>query len=90
MANAIREVKGGGRSIDPKLAQIAWTEIDPLTNRERQSLRLAGGGPSNSQIANKLHLNEGAVRNYRSETISKPGASNRVDAARIARNKGWL
>ncbi len=90
VANAIREVMKGGRSIDPDLAQIAWTEADPLTNRERQSLRLAGEGLTNSQIAVELHLNEGTVRNYISETISKLGASNRVDAARIARNKGWL
>ena len=90
VANAIREVMKGGRSIDPDLAQIAWTEADPLTNRERQSLRLAGEGLTNSQIADELDLNEGTVRNYISETISKLGASNRVDAARIARNKGWL
>ncbi|MCZ6501253.1 MAG: response regulator transcription factor [Gammaproteobacteria bacterium] len=90
VANAIRDVMAGGRSIDPNLAQIAWTEEDPLTNRERQSLRLAGEGLTNSQIAEELHLNEGTVRNYISETISKLGASNRVDAARIARNKGWL
>ncbi len=90
VANAIRDVMAGRRSIDPNLAQIAWTEEDPLTNRERQSLRLAGEGLTNSQIAEELHLNEGTVRNYISETISKLGASNRVDAARIARNKGWL
>ncbi len=90
VANAIRDVMAGRRSIDPNLAQIAWTEEDPLTNRERQSLRLAGEGLTDSQIAEELHLNEGTVRNYISETISKLGASNRVDAARIARNKGWL
>ena len=79
-----------GHSIDPELAQIAWTEADSLTNRERQSLRLAGEGLTNSQIADELRLNEGTVRNYISETISKLGATNYVDAARIARHKGWL
>ena len=90
LADAIRRVHAGGRAIDPELAAEAWTEADPLTDRERQILRLAADGRSGSEIAAELRLSEGTVRNYLSEAISKVGGRNRVDAARIARAKGWL
>jgi two-component system response regulator DesR len=90
LANAVRRVHAGGRVIDPDLAAEAWTEPDPLTDRERQVLRHAGDGMTSADIAAKLNLSEGTVRNYLSEAISKLGAGNRVEAARIARDKGWL
>lgn len=90
LADAIRRVHAGGRAIDPELAANAWTDEDPLTDRERQVLRLAGEGLSGSEIAGSLHLSEGTVRNYLSEAQSKLGAHNRVEAARLARSKGWL
>lgn len=90
LADAIRRVHAGGRVIDPELAAGAWTDEDPLTDRERQVLRMAADGSSGSAIAESLHLSEGTVRNYLSEAISKLGAGNRVEAARIARMKGWL
>lgn len=90
LPNAIRTVHAGGRAIDPALAAQAWSEPDPLTDRERQVLKLAAEGWSNARIAEELGLHEGTVRNYVSEAISKLDASNRVDAARIAREKGWL
>jgi two-component system, NarL family, response regulator DesR len=90
LANAIRRISGGARVIDPELAAEAWTEADPLTDRERQVLRYAGEGDANADIAARLNLSEGTVRNYLSEAISKLGASNRTEAARIARQKGWL
>ncbi|HEX8251969.1 MAG TPA: response regulator transcription factor [Thermoanaerobaculia bacterium] len=90
LANAVRRVKTGGRVIDPELAAEAWSEPDPLTDRERQVLRMAGDGQTSADIASTLHLSEGTVRNYLSEAISKLGAGNRVEAARIARDKGWL
>jgi two-component system response regulator DesR len=90
LANAIRRIRAGARVIDPELAAEAWTEADPLTDRERQVLRHAGEGASGSEIAERLSLSEGTVRNYLSEAISKMGASNRTEAARIARQKGWL
>ena len=90
LANAVRRVKAGGRVIDPELAAEAWSEPDPLTDRERQVLRMAGEGQTSADIASTLHLSEGTVRNYLSEAISKLGAGNRVEAARIARDKGWL
>jgi two-component system, NarL family, response regulator DesR len=83
-------VHGGGRAVDPELAAEAWSESDPLTDRERQVLRLAAEGEAGADIAEKLELSEGTVRNYLSEAISKLGAKNRVEAARIARVKGWL
>lgn len=90
LANAVRRVKAGGRVVDPELAAEAWSEPDPLTDRERQVLRMAGEGQTSADIASTLHLSEGTVRNYLSEAISKLGAGNRVEAARIAREKGWL
>jgi len=90
LADAIRRVHAGGRAVDPELAQEAWTERDPLTDRERQVLRLAGDGLSSTRIARTLGLSPGTVRNYLSEAIAKTGARNRVEAARIAREKGWL
>jgi two-component system response regulator DesR len=90
LADAIRRVHGGGRAVDPELAAEAWSESDPLTDRERQVLRLAAEGEAGAEIAEKLELSEGTVRNYLSEAISKLGAKNRVEAARIARVKGWL
>lgn len=90
LAEALRRVHGGGRAIDPELAAEAWGDPDPLTDRERQALRLAGEGLSNAEIADRLHLAEGTVRNYLSEAISKLGARNRVEATRLARDKGWL
>ncbi len=91
LADAVRRVHRGLRVVDPALAAEAWNaELDPLTDRERQILQLAGDGRSSTEIAASLHLSEGTVRNYLSEAIAKLGASNRVDAARIARAKGWL
>jgi two-component system, NarL family, response regulator DesR len=90
LAEAVRRVHQGLRVIDPELATEAWAEPDPLTDRERQVLRRAGDGMGSGDIAAELNLSEGTVRNYLSEAISKLGAANRVEAARIARTKGWL
>lgn len=90
LAEAVRKVHLGQRAISPELAAEAWSEDDPLTERERQVLKLAGDGASGAQIAGSLNLSEGTVRNYLSEAIGKLGAANRVEAARIARRKGWL
>ena len=76
--------------MDPQLAAEAWIEPDPLTDRERQVLRLASDGQSSGEIAAALHLSEGTVRNYLSSAIGKLGARNRIEAARSARERGWL
>ena len=90
LANAIRRIRAGSRVVDPELAAEAWTEADPLTDRERQVLRYAGEGATGAEIAERLNLSEGTVRNYLSEAISKLGANNRTEAARLARQRGWL
>ncbi|HKT32159.1 MAG TPA: response regulator transcription factor [Gammaproteobacteria bacterium] len=90
LANAIRKVHQGGKVIAPELATEAWENADPLNDRERQVLRLAGEGLASADIAKQLFLSEGTVRNYLSEAIGKLGAANRIEAARIARQKGWL
>jgi len=90
LADAIRKVRHGGRAIDPQLAIDAWSEADPLNDRERQVLRLAGDGLSAHDIATLLNLSSGTVRNYLSEAIGKLNAGNRIEAFRLARQKGWL
>jgi two-component system response regulator DesR len=91
LAQAIRRVHTGLRVIDPELAAEAWNaDADPLNDRERQILQRAGDGKTSAEIAADLRLSEGTVRNYLSEAIAKLGAANRVDDARIARQRGWL
>ncbi|KAF1690726.1 response regulator transcription factor [Pseudoxanthomonas taiwanensis] len=90
LAEAIRQVHGGGRAVDPELALGAWAEPDPLNDRERQALRLAGEGLSSAEIATRMGLSQGTVRNYLSEAIGKLGVGNRIEAYRLARQKGWL
>jgi len=90
LAEALRKVHRGGRAIDPQLALEAWSGNDPLNDRERQVLRFAGEGMSAGDIAEQLHLSQGTVRNYLSEAIGKLGVGNRIEAYRLARQKGWL
>ena len=90
LAEALRIVYRGGRAIDPQLALEAWSEADPLNDRERQVLRLAGEGQAAGDIAARLNLSPGTVRNYLSEAIGKLGVGNRIEAYRLERQKGWL
>jgi len=90
LADALRQVQHGGRAIDPQLALDAWSQAGPLNDRERQVLRLSGDGRSASEIATQLGLSHGTVRNYLSECIGKLGVANRIEAYRLARQKGWL
>jgi two-component system response regulator DesR len=90
LADAIRGVHQGLRVVDPQLARDAWGEGDPLTDRERQVLRAAEEGLQSADIAKRLNLSEGTVRNYLSESIAKLGVTNRIEAARLARQRGWL
>jgi len=91
LAAAIRKVAAGGRAIAPELAEAAWdAPANPLSDRERDVLRLADEGRSNKDIARTLDLSPGTVRNYLSEASAKLGAASRIEAARIARDKGWL
>lgn len=91
LATAIRRTVAGERVVDPVLAMAALSEgNNPLTERERAVLAAATGGASIAEIASSLFLSEGTVRNYLSVAIQKLGAHNRVEAAYIAEEKGWL
>jgi two-component system response regulator DesR len=87
----VRTVAGGVRVIDPATALAALRAVDnPLTARERDVLRAAADGLSTRQIAGRLFLTEGTVRNYFSAIQRKMGASNRWEAIGMARDSGWL
>lgn len=91
LAGAIRRAVAGERVVDPALAMSALSEGgNPLTDRERDVLAVAARGASIAEIADTLALSEGTVRNYLSVAIQKLNARNRVEAARIADEKGWL
>ncbi|PRY37335.1 response regulator transcription factor [Umezawaea tangerina] len=90
LADALREVHAGHRVIAPELAVAAWDSADPLTDRERELLREVLDGASNTDIAHRLHLAEGTVRNYLSTAMAKLNARNRTEAATTARDHGWL
>jgi two-component system response regulator DesR len=91
LAEAVRRVLAGERVIDPDLAAAALADgVNPLTGRERDVLAASADGSVNSEIAAKLSLSEGTVRNYLSACIQKTGARNRAEAVRIAQEKGWL
>ncbi len=91
LATAIRRVMAGDRVVDPDLAAAALSVGEsPLTGREREVLSAAANGATIEQVARKLHLSEGTVRNYLSTAIKKLEARNRVEAARLAERKGWL
>ena len=90
LAAALRKVMQGKKVIDPELAIAALDDIDPLSDKERKALKLASEGKTTQEIALLLFLSEGTIRNYLSECISKLNATNRIDAARIAQQKGWL
>ena len=90
LADSLRKVMAGQRAFNGELALLPLDNQDPLSNKERKALRLAGEGKSTQEIATNLFLSEGTVRNYLSEAIAKLNATNRIDAARIAHQKGWL
>lgn len=90
LIDAIQKVHQGGTAIAPELMVESWMEKDPLSDKERHALRLAKDGLSTEKIAEKLFLSTGTVRNYLSSASSKLNAKNRVEAARIAHQNGWL
>ncbi|WP_295692664.1 DNA-binding response regulator [uncultured Maricaulis sp.] len=90
LAGAIRRVMAGERVVAPELAARAWDEADPLSDAERRLLRLAEAGLDSAAMAEASGLARGTVRNYLHSAISKLGTANRIEAARRARQKGWL
>ena len=91
LADAVRRVHSGLRVVDPALAEASLFEgANPLSERERQVLRLAADGRSAASIASVVFLSAGTVRNNLSASIGKVGAANRAQAVRIAQDKGWI
>ena len=91
LAKAIHTVMRGERVVDPDLAAAALSAGDnPLTEREREVLAASESGATIEDVAARLYLSEGTVRNYLSAAIKKLGTRNRVEAARLAERKGWL
>ena len=91
LAEAVRRVHAGLRVIDPALATESLTRgPNPLTEREQQVLREALSGVPIAQIASRVHLTEGTVRNHLSSAIGKTDTSTRAEAARVAQDLGWI
>lgn len=91
LAEAVRRAHAGLRTVDPNLAsELLFAGPNPLTRREQEVLRLARSGERIARLAARLHLSQGTVRNHLSSAIGKTGASNRVEAARVAVERGWL
>ncbi len=90
LADAVRRVAAGGRVVDPALAAATRAGgPSPLTGRERDVLVAARGGATVADIAKALFLSEGTVRNYLSAAIAKTGVRNRIEAIRVADDRGW-
>lgn len=90
LAESIRRVMAGHREISPELIFGSIKENNPLTEREREILKLAAGGQTANQIADSLHLSYGTVRNYISEIMNKLEVKSRIEAVRLAESKGWI
>ncbi len=91
LATAIRRAMEGKRTVDPTLAVSALSEGgNPLTSRERDVLAASREVATIAEIASRLYLSEGTVRNHLSVAIQKLEAHNRAEAVRIAETKGWL
>lgn len=91
LAAAVRTVAAGGSVIDPALASAALLAPEsPLTQRETEVLRLSATGAQPMEIAERLFLSYGTVRNYLTSAVGKLGARNRIDAVRIATESGWI
>ncbi|MFQ3193305.1 MAG: two-component system response regulator DesR [Colwellia sp.] len=90
LADAVRKIHAGKVIVAPELVTEAWAADDPLGDNERKILRFSLEGHSTKEIADLICLSAGTVRNYLSEVTSKLGAKNRIEAARIAKQKGWL
>ncbi|MDR6144052.1 two-component system response regulator DesR [Microbacterium foliorum] len=90
IADVIREIAAGGRWIGRDVLEISVVDDSPLTDRERDVLQAAYGGHSVKEIARRLHLAPGTVRNYLSSAMQKTGSSTRYRAAHLAAERGWL
>jgi len=91
LVDSLRRVYHGERVVSPELALSAWDGAgNPLSAREREILREVERGATNADVAGRLHLAEGTVRNYLSNLLAKTDTRNRIEAAHLARQRGWL
>lgn len=90
LADAVRKIHAGKIIVAPELVTEAWAVDDPLSDNERKVLRFSLEGHSTKEIAALIFLSAGTVRNYLSEATAKLGAKSKIEAARIAKHKGWL
>jgi two-component system, NarL family, response regulator DesR len=91
LADGIRGVAAGRRMIDPQMAFAAWDSPEnPLTDREVEVLRMTADGAEPTEVADRLCLTPGTVRNYLTTTVTKLGARNKIDAIKIAQEAGWM
>ncbi|MCR8645111.1 response regulator transcription factor [Paenibacillus sp. N1-5-1-14] len=90
LAQSIRNVMAGKREMAPELIFGAFKEKNPLSERECEILRLASSGKTSNEIAASLFLSHGTVRNYLSEIMGKLEVKSRIEAIKLAEDKGWL
>ena len=90
LMSTIHTVLAGKKEYSPELMESMISQDNPLSPQEKRILQLISLGKSNQDIADTLYLSNGTVRNYTSSIFNKLSANNRVEAARIAKDKGWL
>lgn len=90
LASSIRSVMAGQRIYAPELIETVYSEENPLTNREKEVLELVADGRNTSEIADKLKIKTGTVRNYISVILDKLEVKNRIEAITRSKEKGWF
>ena len=90
LAESIRRVMKGKHEFAPELIINTYHQDNPLTQREQDLLKLAAEGKTSKEISTQLFLSEGTVRNYMSEALQKMEAKNKIEAIRVAKEKGWI
>lgn len=89
LATAIRKIINGQRIFDPELVDLAFTEPNPLTEREREVIQLMADGKNTKEISQSLYITPGTVRNYISVILEKLEVTNRIEAISRFKEKGW-
>ncbi|WP_438449064.1 response regulator [Gorillibacterium sp. sgz5001074] len=90
LAGSMRSVMAGRRIYAPELIDVAFTEVNPLTERENEVLTLMADGKNTKEIASELFLKTGTVRNYISVILDKLNVGNRIEAIKNFKEKGWF
>ena len=90
LMKTIHTVLAGQKEYSPELMEVLMTHKNPLSHQELLVLEAAATGLSNKEIAEKLYLSNGTIRNYMSTILTKLAADNRTEAVRIAQEQGWI